>query len=50
MEHRKLSLTEEINILSELRKYLKDKSVAGKRNPSYNLYLDVDNDCLNQGN
>jgi hypothetical protein len=48
MECRKLSLTEEINTLSELRKYLKDKSVAGKRNHSYNLYLDVDNNCLNQ--
>lgn len=48
MECRKLSLTEEINTLSELRKYLKDTSVAGKRNHSYNLYLDVDNDCLNQ--
>lgn len=48
MECRKLSLTEEINTLSELRKHLKDKSVAGKRNHSYNLYLDVDNNCLNQ--
>lgn len=48
MECRKLSLTEEINILSELRKYLKDNSVAGKRNHSRNLYLDVDNNCLNQ--
>jgi len=48
MECRKLSLTEEINTLSELRKYLKDSSVAGKRNHSYNLYLDVDNNCLNQ--
>ena len=48
MECRKLSLTEEINTLSELRKYLKDKSVAGKRNHSYNLYLDVNNNCLNQ--
>lgn len=48
MECRKLSLTEEINTLSELRRYLKDNSVAGKRNHSYNLYLDVDNDCLNQ--
>lgn len=48
MECRKLSLTEEINTLSELRKYLKDKSVAGKRNHSYNLYLDIDNNCLNQ--
>ena len=48
MEYRKLSLTEEINTLSELRKYLKDNSVAGKRNHSYNLYLDMDNNCLNQ--
>lgn len=48
MECRKLSLTEEINTLSELRKYLKDNSVAGKCNHSYNLYLDVDNNCLNQ--
>jgi len=48
MECRKLSLTEEINTLLELRKYLKDNSVAGKRNHSYNLYLDVDNNCLNQ--
>ena len=48
MECRKLSLTEEINTLSELRNHLKDKSVAGKRNHSYNLYIDVDNDCLNQ--
>ena len=48
MECRKLSLTEEINILSELRKYLKDKSVADKRNHSRNLYLDIDYDCLNQ--
>ena len=48
MECRKLSLTEEINTLSELRKYLKDKSVAGKLNHSYNLYLDVNNNCLNQ--
>lgn len=48
MECRKLSLTEEINTLSELRRYLKDNSVACKRNHSYNLYLDVDNNCLNQ--
>ena len=48
MECRKLSLTEEINTLSELRKYLKDKSVAGKRSHSRNLYLDIDYDCLNQ--
>lgn len=48
MECRKLSLTEEINTLLELKKYLKDKSVAGKRNHSYNLYLDIDSDCLNQ--
>ncbi len=48
MECRKLSLTEEINTLSELKKYLKDKIVAGKRNHSYNLYLDVDTNCLNQ--
>lgn len=48
MECRKLSLTEEINTLSELRNHLKDKSVTGKRNHSYNLYLDVDNNCLNQ--
>ena len=48
MECRKLSLAEEINTLSELRKYLKDKSVAGKRNHFYNLYLDVNNNCLNQ--
>ena len=48
MECRKLSLTEEINTLSELREYLKDKRIAGRRNHSYNLYLDVDHDCLNQ--
>lgn len=48
MECRKLSLVEEINILAELRNHLKDKSVAGKRSHSYNLYLDVDNNCLNQ--
>lgn len=44
----KLSLTEEINTLLELRKHLKDKSVADRRNHSYNLYLNVDNNCLNQ--
>lgn len=48
MECRKLSLTEEINILSELRKYLKDNSICDNRNHSRNLYLDVDYDCLNQ--
>ena len=48
MECRKLSLTEEINTLSELRNHLKDKSVAGKRNHLYNLYLNIDYDCLNQ--
>ena len=48
MECRKLSLTEEINTLSELRKYLKDNSVVGKRNHSCNLYLDVDTNCFNQ--
>ena len=48
MECRKLSLTEEINTLSELRKLLKEKGVAGRHIHSYNLYLDVDNDCLNQ--
>lgn len=47
MECRKLSLTEEINTLSELRNHLKDKSVAGKRTHSRNLYLDIDYDCLN---
>lgn len=47
MECRKLSLVEEINTLSELRKYLKDKSVAGKRNHSRNLYFDIDYNCLN---
>lgn len=48
MEYRKLSLTEEINILSELRSYLKDNSISGKRIHSRNLYLDIDYDCLNQ--
>lgn len=48
MECRKLSLTEEINTLSELRKYLRNNSVADKRNHSYDLYLDVDYNCLNQ--
>lgn len=48
MECRKLSLTEEINILSELRKYLKNNSVSGERNHSCNLYLDVDTNSLNQ--
>lgn len=48
MEYRKISLTEEVNILSELRKYLKDKRVSGKINHSRNLYLDVDYNCLNQ--
>lgn len=48
MECRKLSLTEEINTLSELRKYLKDNSVAGEHNHSCNLYLDVNNNCLDQ--
>lgn len=48
MECRKLSLTEEINTLLELRKYLKDTSVASKHNYSRNLYLDIDYDCLNQ--
>lgn len=48
MECRKLSLVEEINTLSELRKYLKDNSVVGKHNHSRNLYLDIDCDCLNQ--
>ena len=43
----RLSLTEEINTLSELRNHLKDKSVAGKRTHSRNLYLDIDYDCLN---
>lgn len=47
MECRKLSLTEEINTLSELRKYLKDNSISGKRTHSRNLYLDIDYDCLN---
>ena len=48
MEYRKLSLTEEINTLSELRNYLKDNSICDKSNYSRNLYLDVDYDCLNQ--
>lgn len=48
MKCRKLSLTEEINILSELRNYLKDNSVACKRIHSRNLYLDIGYDCLNQ--
>lgn len=48
MEYRKISLTEEINFLSELRKYLKDNSICDKSNHSRNLYLDVDYDCLNQ--
>lgn len=48
MECRKLSLTEEINTLSELRKYLKDNSICDKGNHSRNLYLDIDYDCLNQ--
>ena len=48
MKCRKLSLTEEINILSELRKYLKDNSVACKHTHSCNLYLDIGHDCLNQ--
>lgn len=48
MECRKLSLVEEINILSELRKCLKDKRVSGKINHSRNLYLDVDYNSLNQ--
>lgn len=47
MECRKLSLTEEINTLSKLRKYLKDNSISGKRAHSRNLYLDIDYDCLN---
>lgn len=48
MECRKISLTEEINILSELRKYLKDNTICDKSNHCRNLYLDVDYDCLNQ--
>lgn len=48
MEYRKISLTEEINILSELRKYLKDNSICDKSNHSRNLYLDIGYDCLNQ--
>lgn len=48
MECRKLSLTEEINTLSELRNYLKDNSISGKRTHSHNLYLDIDYDCLTQ--
>ena len=47
MECRKLSLTEEINILSELRKYLKDNSVSSKCTHSRDLYLDVGYDYLN---
>ena len=48
MEYRKISLTEEVNILSELRKYLKDNTICDKSNHCSNLYLDIDYDCLNQ--
>lgn len=41
MECRKLSLTEEINTLAELRECLKNEGVAGERARSCNLYVEV---------